>query len=72
MGLSFIKEVSKVVMLGPNGVGKSSLAKNIAFQAVVAGHTVLFTTAVRSSIWPQRMVATPSGVDRAIMLHHCW
>ncbi len=45
MGLGFIKEASNVVMLGPNGVGKSTLAKNIAHQAVVAGHTVLFTTA---------------------------
>lgn len=45
MGLDFIKEASNVVMLGPNGVGKSTLAKNIAHQGVVSGYTVLFTTA---------------------------
>jgi DNA replication protein DnaC len=31
--------------VGSNGVGKTTLAKNIAHQAIIAGHTVLFTTA---------------------------
>ena len=30
---------------GPNGVGKSMLARNVAHQALVHGHTVRFTTA---------------------------
>jgi DNA replication protein DnaC len=30
---------------GPNGVGKTMLAKNIAYQALIAGHTVLCTVA---------------------------
>jgi len=29
----------------PNGIGKSTLAQNIAYQAVLHGHTVLFATA---------------------------
>jgi DNA replication protein DnaC len=33
------------VFVGPNGVGKSMFAQNIAYQAVIDGHTVLFTTA---------------------------
>jgi len=33
------------VLVGPNGVGKSTLAQNIAHQALIAGHTVLFATA---------------------------
>jgi DNA replication protein DnaC len=45
MTLEFIKEAANVVLLGPNGVGKSTLAKNIAHQALVQGHTVRFTTA---------------------------
>ena len=32
-------------LVGPNGVGKSTLAQNIAHQALIHGHTVLFTSA---------------------------
>jgi DNA replication protein DnaC len=45
MGLGFIKDASNVVIVGPNGVGKSMCAANIAHQAVLAGHTVLFVNA---------------------------
>src|SRR3990167_6583459 len=45
MSLDFLKESANVVLLGPNGVGKSTLAKNLAHQALIHGHTVLFTTA---------------------------
>jgi DNA replication protein DnaC len=45
MGLDFLKEASNAVLLGPNGVGKTTLAQNIAHQALIAGHTVRFTTA---------------------------
>jgi DNA replication protein DnaC len=45
MTLEFIKDVANVVVVGPNGVGKTTLASNIAYQAVVQGYTVLFTTA---------------------------
>jgi DNA replication protein DnaC len=45
MRLDFLKESANVVLLGPNGVGKSTLAKNLAHQALIHGHTVLFTTA---------------------------
>ena len=45
MSLDFMKEAANVVLQGPNGVGKSTLAKNLAHQALIAGHTVLFTTA---------------------------
>ena len=36
---------SLMVLAGPNGVGKSMIASNIDYQAVLQGHTVLFTTA---------------------------
>jgi DNA replication protein DnaC len=45
MGLDFIKDAANAVFVGPNGVGKSTLARNIAHQALVSGHTVLFTHA---------------------------
>jgi DNA replication protein DnaC len=45
MQLEFIKSSTNIVLCGPNGVGKSTIACNIAHQAVLNGHTVLFTTA---------------------------
>ena len=44
-GLRFIDEQANVIWAGPNGVGKSMLAKNLAHTALRAGHTVLITTA---------------------------
>ena len=45
MSLDFLKESANVVLLGPNGVGKSTLAKNLAHQVLIHGRTALFTTA---------------------------
>lgn len=45
MSLLFVKEAINLILCGPNGVGKSTIACNIAHQAVLRGHTVLFTTA---------------------------
>jgi DNA replication protein DnaC len=45
MALEFLKEPSNVILVAPNGLGKTMIAQNIAYQAVTAGHSVLFTTA---------------------------
>lgn len=45
MQLGFIKEVANIILYGPNGAGKTTITKNIAYQAVIRGHSVLFTTA---------------------------
>jgi DNA replication protein DnaC len=45
MSLGFVADATNVVFNGPNGVGKSTLARNLANQALVAGHTVLFRSA---------------------------
>lgn len=45
MDLHFLTETANVVLVGPNGVGKSMIARNIAHQALLAGHPVLFTSA---------------------------
>lgn len=41
----FLKEAANVILIGPNGVGKTTIAQNLAHEALLAGHTVLFTSA---------------------------
>jgi DNA replication protein DnaC len=43
--LEFVEEAANVVLVGPNGVGKTMIAQNLAHQALLAGHNVRFTTA---------------------------
>ena len=43
--LDFLARGENAILVGAQGLGKTMLAKNIAHQAVLAGHTALFTTA---------------------------
>lgn len=43
--LDFVNEAANVVLLGPNGVGKTQIAKNLLHHAVVNGYTARFTMA---------------------------
>jgi DNA replication protein DnaC len=45
MALDFLREPSNVILVAPNGLGKTMIAQNVAHQAVISGHSVLFTTA---------------------------
>jgi DNA replication protein DnaC len=43
--LEWLQTATNIVLVGPNGVGKTLIAKNLAHQAVLAGATVRFLTA---------------------------
>ena len=43
--LDFLDHAGNVVLVAPQGLGKTTLAKNIGHHAVLAGHSVLFVTA---------------------------
>lgn len=43
--LQFLNGATNVVLVGPNGNGKSMIAQNLGFQALIAGHSVRFTKA---------------------------
>ena len=45
MGLEFLKSATNAILVGSSGLGKSTIAQNIAHHVVIHGHTVLFTTA---------------------------
>ena len=47
MALGFINEATNAILVGPNGVGKSTLAQNITHQAVMHGYTALFVNAAQ-------------------------
>lgn len=43
--LAFLTEAANVVLIGPNGLGKTMLLKNLAHQAILHGHSARFTLA---------------------------
>jgi DNA replication protein DnaC len=43
--LDFVNTHRNLVLVAPQGLGKTMIAQNIAHQAVLKGHTALFTTA---------------------------
>ncbi len=43
--LDFVKEGINVILIGPNGVGKTTLAQNLVHSALLGGHTARFVTA---------------------------
>lgn len=45
MGLDFIREKANIIFMGPNGIGKTMIAKNLTYESVVQGHTALYITA---------------------------
>jgi DNA replication protein DnaC len=47
MTLRFIRETANLILVGPNGVGKSMIAQNIAHHAVLQGHNALFVNAAQ-------------------------
>jgi DNA replication protein DnaC len=47
LALSFVGTARNVVLVAPQGLGKTMIAQNLAHQAIHAGHSVLFTTAAQ-------------------------
>jgi DNA replication protein DnaC len=45
--LGFIAEARNIVLVAPQGLGKTMIAQNIAHEAILAGHSVLVLTAAQ-------------------------
>ena len=75
MTLDFITEAVNIVLVGPNGTGKSTIAQNIVHHAVMQGHSALFVNAARmlgelaacdgEGYGDSRVVVIAGGVDGA-------
>jgi len=58
----FIAEAANVVLVGPNGIGKSMIAQNLAHQALLQGCTVRFTSC-------SEMLHTLARIQSDLSLH---
>lgn len=47
MTLGFIRDNANIILVGPNGTGKSMIAQNIAHHAVIQGYSALFINAAQ-------------------------
>jgi DNA replication protein DnaC len=47
LALEFVNDDANVILIGPQGIAKTMIAKNIAHNAVMAGHTALCVTAAQ-------------------------
>jgi DNA replication protein DnaC len=45
--LTFLQEARNIVLVAPQGLGKTMIAQNIAHEAILAGHSVLVLTAAQ-------------------------
>lgn len=48
--LQWVTSATNVVLVGPNGVGKTMIARNLAHQALLAGHTVKVLSGLRGPL----------------------
>jgi DNA replication protein DnaC len=62
--LDFLGEARNLVLMGGNGLGKTMIAQNLCYQAVLAGHSVTFRSAAALLEDLQRQ--TPEGRRRKI------
>jgi DNA replication protein DnaC len=62
--LGFLGDNHNLVLIGPNGVGKTMIARNLCYSAVQAGCTVAFHTA--ASLIDELQRASPDGRRRKL------
>jgi len=65
--LGFVGQCANVILIGPNGLGKTMIAKNVLSQALLAGHTARFTLA---SDMLHDLAAQDSSAQLARRLRH--
>lgn len=65
MSLDFMGEKANVILIGPNGVGKTMIALNIAHRALIQGSQVVCTTA-GSLLNELASIDSASGLKRRI------
>ncbi|HEX5086461.1 MAG TPA: IS21-like element helper ATPase IstB [Nocardioides sp.] len=67
--LDFLEQNKNVVLVAPQGLGKTMIAQNIANQAILDGHSVVFTTAAQLLL-DLGAQDSSRGLDRRLR-HYC-
>jgi DNA replication protein DnaC len=67
LALDFLRENRNLVLIGPNGTGKTMIAKNICNAAMLAGDSVLFRTA--TTIVEELRRQNPEGRRRKLQAY---
>jgi DNA replication protein DnaC len=62
--LDFLGEARNLILVGPNGLGKTMIAQNLCHAAVLAGHSVLFRPA--AALLEELHRQTPEGRRRKL------
>jgi DNA replication protein DnaC len=57
--LEFLTEPRNVILVASQGLGKTMIAQNIAHQAILAGHSVLFTSTAKMLVDLSSVAGTP-------------
>lgn len=63
--LEFLEKPENIVLIGTNGLGKTMIAQNLAYQAVMAGYTTLV---VKASAMLDSLLQCRDGASRKRML----
>jgi DNA replication protein DnaC len=63
--LDFLAETENLVLVGAQGLGKTMIAKNLVHQAILSGHSALFTTAA-DLLLDLNGQETARGLDRRL------
>jgi DNA replication protein DnaC len=63
--LDFLRDAENLVLVGAQGLGKTMIAKNTVHQAILQGHSALFTTAADLLLDLNRQ-ETARGLDRRL------
>ena len=63
--LDFVERARNIVLVAPQGLGKTMIAQNIAHQSILAGHGVLFVTAAELLL-DLGAQDSPRGLDRRL------
>lgn len=67
--LDFVRDARNLILVAPPGLGKTTLAKNIAHQAILGGYSVLFSTAAQLLL-DLAAQDSPRALERRLR-HYC-